>query len=80
MIPRDKKLHMAVGFGISAIFTITAVLIDYDPFIGFTASFVAGMLKEVWDDHGPGHEDFMDFYATAAPGIIPPLVAQALLV
>lgn len=74
MIQKDKKKHMAVGFVISFAVTAVAVYLGGDPSIGLLAAAVAGAVKEIMDDHGPGQEEFMDFYATTAPGVIPPLV------
>lgn len=74
MIPKDKKKHMAVGFVISFAVTAVAVYLGGDPSSGLLAAAAAGAIKEVMDDNGPGQEDFMDFFATAAPGVIPPLV------
>lgn len=74
MIPLDKKKHMAVGFCLSLVVTAVAVYFGGDPSSGLLAAAAAGAIKEVMDDNGPGQEDFMDFYATATPGMIPPLV------
>jgi hypothetical protein len=76
MIGQDKIKHIAVGFVISLFATAAAIYFGYSPWLGLVAASVIGAGKEILDDHGPGHEDFMDFFATLAGGCVPPILCE----
>ncbi len=74
LMGRDKIKHLAVGFTVSLVASAVAVFFGYSPWLGLVTAAVIGSAKEVFDDHGPGHEDFMDFFATFAGGVVPPVI------
>ena len=60
----DKMLHFGAGmlaYGVGAFLG--------GPLMGLLLAFFAGLLKEVYDFHGYGTVDAMDFLATLAGGI-----------
>ena len=77
MLAKDKILHVALGFGISAATSIAAHYLDLSPWLGFLIAATAGAAKEIRDNFGKGHEDFLDFWWTGLGGVVPSLlVAQ----
>lgn len=65
-IPKDKQLHIAVGFVVG---TIGAAIF---PALGLALGVVIGAAKELYDarnrdDHTP---EFMDFVATVAGAVL----------
>lgn len=65
MIPLDKQAHAWAGLAI-----MLAVSLFFGWGFGLAAAIAAGALKEVWDGMGHGTQDFWDFVATAAGGVV----------
>lgn len=69
----DKALHMIAGLIISLVVgCIYSPHVGwlYGSLVGFTASFVAGIGKEMWDSCGHGTVDLQDALATIQGGCI----------
>lgn len=78
-LPQDKVKHFVVGAFVSSIFVcITIFFPNVTPYLGVFMAALVGAIKEVIDDHGPGHEEFMDFFATMAGGFVPTLAYIAI--
>lgn len=67
-IPEDKVLHFCAGIGIA----VLMLAIGGTPLIGFIASVIVGVAKEViWDKAlGRGQLDWWDAAATAMGGAL----------
>lgn len=63
---KDKAKHFVVGGLLAAI--PLAFGFGYDAAILFAAGI--GAIKEIVDDHTPGHEEFMDFFWTFIGGLV----------
>lgn len=76
---KDKMKHALVGLGISLVVSPVALAFGETPFWGFTLAAGVGSAKEIYDRFTPGREEFHDFLATAAGGLLPSLVVWAWL-
>lgn len=67
MIPRDKQLHLAVGFALAFVPAVLGF-----PTEGLSLAIVVGCLKELWDARHPltHTADFWDFAATVLGGLV----------
>lgn len=70
IVPHDKKLHFVVGFGIAWIVGILCLALKWPVWMAPGAAILAGNAKELWDMAGHGDPDILDFFASAAGGMI----------
>ena len=71
MVGIDKLYHFIAGFIIALVITYY-----FAPFYGLLAGYVAGTLKELWDEYSYGGGDVFDFFATALGSIFAVLCYQ----
>lgn len=62
----DKIKHILVG----AVLSLLALSLGLGYEVAILLAGIAGTFKEAWDVYTPGHEDFMDFFATLAGGLV----------